>query len=180
MKTYLSKRAVFVAQLVKRSLPTPEIRGSNADISNCYCIEKMKIKKKRPKMIQFWKHIWVNMFVAQLVEQSLPTLEIRSSNPIISKFYCIEKMNIKKKRPKMIQFWKHIWVNMFVAQLVEQSLPTLEIRSSNPIISKFYCIEKMNIKKKRPEMVQFWKHSSIKLYGHTASAHSPFLYFTLG
>ena len=49
--------AVVVAQLVERSLPTPEIRGSNPVIGkllyrtfNCLstvnCIEKTKIKKK--------------------------------------------------------------------------------------------------------------------------------------
>ena len=45
---------VVVAQLVERSLPTPEICSSNPDISeilttNC-TLEKMKIKKKRPGM----------------------------------------------------------------------------------------------------------------------------------
>ena len=44
-------RAVVVAQLVERLLPTPEIRGSNPDIgiilsTNC-TIEETKIKKKR-------------------------------------------------------------------------------------------------------------------------------------
>ena len=53
--------AVVVAQLAEWSLPTPEIRGSNPDISNknfksvnCYP-EKSKIKKKRPGMAQFNK-----------------------------------------------------------------------------------------------------------------------------
>ena len=46
--------AVVVAQLVERSLLTPEIRGSNPDIgktlsTNC-TIEKTKIKKKRSGM----------------------------------------------------------------------------------------------------------------------------------
>ena len=46
-------RAVVVAQLVERTLPTPEIRASNPDIgkilsTNC-TIEKTKIKK-RPGM----------------------------------------------------------------------------------------------------------------------------------
>ena len=46
--------AVVVAQLVERSLPTPEVRGSNPDIgkvlsTNC-TLEKTKIKKKRPGM----------------------------------------------------------------------------------------------------------------------------------
>ena len=45
-------RAVAVAQLVERSLPTPEIHSSNPDIgiilsTNC-AIEKTKIKKRRP------------------------------------------------------------------------------------------------------------------------------------
>ena len=50
-------RAVVVAQLVERSLPTPEVRGSipigdiNIDqySTNCY-LEETKIKKKRPGM----------------------------------------------------------------------------------------------------------------------------------
>ena len=47
-------RAVVVAQLVERLLPTPEIHGSNPDIgkilfTNC-TIEKTKIMKKRPRM----------------------------------------------------------------------------------------------------------------------------------
>ena len=51
--------AVFVAQMVERSLPTPEIRSSNPVISiilssNCL-IEKMKIKKKRPGMAHLKK-----------------------------------------------------------------------------------------------------------------------------
>ena len=57
---------VVVAQLVERSLPTPEIHGSNPVISkllyrtfNCLsaanCIEKTKIKKKkRPGMAHFY------------------------------------------------------------------------------------------------------------------------------
>ena len=47
------------------------------------------------------------MVVAQLVEQSLLTPEIRSSNPVIGKIlasnlstnYLIEKIKTKKKRP---------------------------------------------------------------------------------
>ena len=51
--------AVVVAQLVERSLPTSEIRGSNPDngkifyiriSTNCNKIEKTKIKGKRPGM----------------------------------------------------------------------------------------------------------------------------------
>ena len=48
-----------MAQLVERSLPTPEICGSNPDISkilstNC-TIEMTKIKKKRPGMAHLKK-----------------------------------------------------------------------------------------------------------------------------
>ena len=46
--------------------------------------------------------------VAQLVEQLLPILEVRCSNPVIGKIYiehftvnCVEKTKIKKKRPGM-------------------------------------------------------------------------------
>ena len=35
----------------------------------------------------------------QLVEGSLPTLEDRGSNPVISKKNCIEKDKVEKKRP---------------------------------------------------------------------------------
>ena len=52
---------VVVAQLVERSLPIPEVRGSNPVIGkNLYrtftvnCIEKTKIKKKRPGMAHFF------------------------------------------------------------------------------------------------------------------------------
>ena len=51
--------AVVVAQLVERSLPTPDVRGSNPDIgkvlsTNC-TLEKTKIKKKRPGMAHLLK-----------------------------------------------------------------------------------------------------------------------------
>ena len=54
MHKELLKWEVIVAQLVKRSLPTPEIRGSNPDIgeilsTNC-TLQKTKIKKKRQGM----------------------------------------------------------------------------------------------------------------------------------
>ena len=50
--------AMDVAHLVERSLPIPEVRSSNPDIGKFYiehlftisCIEKTKIKKKRPVM----------------------------------------------------------------------------------------------------------------------------------
>ena len=55
-------RTVVVAQLVKWSLPIPEVNSSNPDIGKIYnenlfivvCVEKMtKIKKKRPEMVHF-------------------------------------------------------------------------------------------------------------------------------
>ena len=57
--------AVVVAQLVERSLPTPEILGSNPDIgkmlsTNC-TIEKKKIKKKRPRMA----HLFLSVKLGQ-------------------------------------------------------------------------------------------------------------------
>ena len=49
-----------VAQLVERSLPIPEVRGSNPVIGKnlhstftVNCIEKTKSKKKRPGMAHF-------------------------------------------------------------------------------------------------------------------------------
>ena len=53
---------MVVAQLVKRLLPTPEVRGSfpigdiNIDQYSTNCnVEKTKIKKKRPGMAHFLK-----------------------------------------------------------------------------------------------------------------------------
>ena len=54
-----------MAQLVERSLPTSEVRGSNPAIGNFYiehlftvnCVEKTKIKKKRSGMAHFFKKI---------------------------------------------------------------------------------------------------------------------------
>ena len=58
IKKYIG-RAVVVAQLVKRSLPTPEVHVSNPVIGKVLiiinCIEKTKIKKKRPRMAHFLK-----------------------------------------------------------------------------------------------------------------------------
>ena len=54
-------RAVVVAMLVERSLPTPQIRGLNPDsgkilLTDCaILIEKVKIKKKRPIMTRLKK-----------------------------------------------------------------------------------------------------------------------------
>ena len=54
-------RAVVVAQMVERSIPTPEVHGSNPVVGKLYitytytvnCIEKTKIMKKRPGMAHF-------------------------------------------------------------------------------------------------------------------------------
>ena len=56
--------AVVVAQLAVRSILTPEI-SSNLVIGNFIyhqmykicCVEKIKIKKKRPGLVQFLKHV---------------------------------------------------------------------------------------------------------------------------
>ena len=50
---------MVVAQLVERSLPIPEVRGSNPVIGKKFilnnCIEETKIKKKRPGRAQLKK-----------------------------------------------------------------------------------------------------------------------------
>ena len=57
-------RAVVVAQLVEWLLPSPEVYGSSPVIGKhlywtftVNCIEKMKIKKKRPGMAHFLKKL---------------------------------------------------------------------------------------------------------------------------
>ena len=59
-KGWTESGAVVVAQLVERSLSIPEVRGSNPVIGKILywtftvnCIEKTKIKKKRPGMAHF-------------------------------------------------------------------------------------------------------------------------------
>ena len=61
-------RAVVVAQLVDQSLPFPEVCSSNPVIDkNLYwtvnCIEKSKIKKKRPGMAHLKKLRWSSILV---------------------------------------------------------------------------------------------------------------------
>ena len=64
-----TKRAVVVAQLAERSLPSPEIGGSNPNIGNkvfwmylsVNCNEEnTKIKKKRPGLAHFFKKQKIN------------------------------------------------------------------------------------------------------------------------
>ena len=57
---YLS-RAVVVAQLVERSLPTPEFQGLNPVIGKIVStnIKRQKIKKKRPGMAHLKKIIYL-------------------------------------------------------------------------------------------------------------------------
>ena len=60
-QTSTKVRAVVVAQLVERSLLIPEVCGLNPVIGKIYiehlftdnCVEKMKIKKKKPGMAHF-------------------------------------------------------------------------------------------------------------------------------
>jgi len=56
---------VVVAQLVERSLPITKVLGSNPDIGKKYiehftvnCIEKTKIKEKRPGIAHFLKKVF--------------------------------------------------------------------------------------------------------------------------
>ena len=69
---YNNALAVVVAQLVERLLPIPEVRGSNPVIGKdlnltfvyCQlCIEKTKIKKKRPGMAHFLNDLEVAKIV---------------------------------------------------------------------------------------------------------------------
>ena len=73
----------------------------------------MKTRKKRWHDLTCglnYKTAFRAVVVAQLIEQSLPTPEIRGSNPDIGKIlsanYTIEKTKIKKKRPGMPIFKK--------------------------------------------------------------------------
>ena len=59
----LFKRAVVVAQLAERSLPTPEVRGSNPVLGKIYIehcllstvLKRQEIKKKMPGMAHLKK-----------------------------------------------------------------------------------------------------------------------------
>ena len=62
-------RTLVVAQLVERSLPSPEVRGLNPVNGKIYfehllstvnCIEEKKIKKKRPEMAHLKKLIFAS------------------------------------------------------------------------------------------------------------------------
>ena len=71
---------------------------------SCWCQISFKLKQKSLRwsalqatswtnfrVAQLWlrrnKPFWSAVFVAQLVERSLPTLDIRGSNPVIDKIY---------------------------------------------------------------------------------------------
>ena len=60
--------------------------------------------------IYFFCKIHDPVVVAQLVERSLPILEVRGSNPVIGKklftLNCIEMLKTKKKRPGMAHLKK--------------------------------------------------------------------------
>ena len=72
------------------------------------------------------------MIVAQLVEQSLPTPEVRSSNPVFGKLLyrtficfnvnCIEKTKINKKEAGNVTFSS--FGEVIVAQQAQWLLPT--------------------------------------------------------
>ena len=72
---------MVVAQLVERSLPTPEVRGSipigdiNIDQYSTNCnLEKTKIKKKRPGI--FKKEYAFNKMIFSLIKKRLRGLEL--------------------------------------------------------------------------------------------------------
>ena len=68
--TWLAIWAMVVAQLVKRSLPTSEIRGSNPDIGKIiYQLEKTKIKKRGRESLK--KTRWRKLGGASLRQRSL-------------------------------------------------------------------------------------------------------------
>ena len=65
----LQRWAVVVAQLVERSLPIPDVRGSNPvfvkNLLNIYCIEKMKINEKH--LQRFWNYQAWMMYLVTIV-----------------------------------------------------------------------------------------------------------------
>ena len=94
-------RAVVVAQLVERSRPIPDVRGSNPDIDKILfiywtflycqlCIEKTKIKNKRPGMDHLKKTfreglVWSNDSTGLgLPGSSSSTARSRSSTAAVS------------------------------------------------------------------------------------------------
>ena len=88
------------------------------------------------------------MVVAQLVERSLPTPEVRSSNPVIGiKLYlmfaanCIEKTKIKKKRPQMAHL-KKLWYFPVSGQLVSVLTFYSKSPSSHPAKQTELCLKR--------------------------------------
>ena len=69
-------REVVVTQLVEWSIPTPEVRGSNPVISKTSiehlytvnCIEKTKIKKKRPGMDHFNFLLYLKITIPRMAQ----------------------------------------------------------------------------------------------------------------
>ena len=66
--------AVVLAQLVERSLPMPEVRGSNT----ANCIEKAKIKTKRPGMthLKTVQHFLLQHYSPQFVWKSVVVVDV--------------------------------------------------------------------------------------------------------
>ena len=102
--------AVVVAQLTKRSLPTPEVRGSNPVISKVfieYCIEKTKIQKKRSGMAHLksqWQHwpVWPQLTWLQWKGS-------KTNQPPITIYTKLSKTF--NNRPNMVSF-KHLTAKM--------------------------------------------------------------------
>ena len=83
MQTNTPMRTVVVAQLVEWSLPMPEVLGLNPVTGkNLYltftvnCIEKTKIKKKRPGMAHFLKKNTYEQFKGTSVKKMINTERI--------------------------------------------------------------------------------------------------------
>ena len=87
--TYFNaSRAVVVAQLVKWSLPTPEIRGSNPVIGNVLKLWRKDKFKNRPGKAHHLTKTYQNAGeVAQLTDKSILTSDSHRLNPAIDTFY---------------------------------------------------------------------------------------------
>ena len=67
-------------------------------------------ERKREEKVQFKRKDAMAVVVAQLVDRSLPTPEVRGSNPVINKIYikrftvyCIPKTKIDKRASKRMR-----------------------------------------------------------------------------
>ena len=72
-----------------------------------------------PQRLTKWRSLG-SVVVAQLLERSLPTLDVRSSNPLMGNFFywtfmsTVKKTKIKKKRSGMVHFLKKWDPSLFI------------------------------------------------------------------